>query len=99
MQQYAQAFEQRNADALRRIWPSIGNKYDKYKQVFAMANAYRMDVRIDSIDVAPDSQSAIVNSSLLQEVTVKGQKPMSHSDKAVFRLLKSNGNWVIGDVQ
>jgi hypothetical protein len=24
---------------------------------------------------------------------------MSHSDKAVFRLLKSNGTWVIGDVQ
>jgi len=99
VQQYAQAFEQRNADALRKIWPSIGNKYDKYKQVFAMAVAYRMDVRIDSLDVAADAQSATVNSSLLQEVTVRGQKPMSHSDKAVFHLLKSNGAWVIGDVQ
>jgi hypothetical protein len=75
------------------------NKYDKYKQIFAMANAYRMDVRIDGVDIAPDSQSAIVNSSLLQEVTVRGQKPMSHSDKAVFHLLKSNGAWVIADVQ
>jgi serine/threonine-protein kinase len=99
VQQYAQAFEQRNADALRKIWPSIGNKYDKYKQVFAMAVAYRMDVRIDSLDVAADGQSATVNSSLMQEVTVRGQKPMSHSDKAVFHLLKSNGAWVIGDVQ
>jgi hypothetical protein len=99
VQQYGQAFEQRSADNLRRIWPSIGNRYDKYKQVFAMAAAYRMDVRIDSIDVAPDSQKATVNASLLQEYTVRGQKPMSHSDKAVFHLLKSNGTWVIGDVQ
>ena len=99
VQQYAQAFEQRNADALRRIWPSIGNRYDKYKQVFAMASAYRMDVRIDSMDVAPDGQQATVNASLLQEYTVKGQKPMSHSDKAVFHLFKSNGTWAINDVQ
>jgi len=99
VQQYAQAFEQRDADALRRIWPSIGNRYDKYKQVFAMAVAYRMDVRIDSLDVAADGQRATVNASLLQEYTVRGQKPMSHSDKAVFHLLKSSGTWVIGDVQ
>jgi hypothetical protein len=99
VQQYAQAFEQRNADALRKIWPGIGNKYDKYKQVFAMAVAYRMDVRIDSVDIAADGQTATVNASLLQEYTVRGQKPMSHSDKAVFHLLKSNGGWVIGDVQ
>ena len=99
VQQYAQAFEQRNADALRRIWPSIGNRYDKYKQVFAMASAYRMDVRIDSMEVAPDGQQATVNASLLQEYTVKGQKPMSHSDKAVFHLFKSNGTWAINDVQ
>ncbi len=99
VQQYAQAFEQRNADALRRIWPSIGNRYDKYKQVFAMASAYRMDVRIDSMEVAPDGQQATVNASLLQEYTVKGQKPMSHSDKAVFHLFKSNGIWAINDVQ
>jgi hypothetical protein len=99
IQQYGQAFEQRSADNLRRIWPSIGNRYDKYKQVFAIAAAYRMDVRIDSIDVAPDSQKATVNASLLQEYTVRGQKPMSHSDKAIFHLLKSNGTWVIGDVQ
>jgi hypothetical protein len=99
VQQYAQAFEQRNADALRRIWPSIGNKYDKYKQVFALAAAFRMDVRVDSMDVAADSQSATVKASILQEYTVRGQKPMSHSDKAVFHLLRSNGTWVIGDVQ
>jgi serine/threonine protein kinase len=99
VQQYADAFEQRNADSLRKIWPSIGNRYDKYKQVFGMAIAYRMDIRIDSIDVAADSQKATVNASLLQEYTVRGQKPMSHSDKAVFHLLKSNGTWVIGDVQ
>ena len=99
VQQYAQAFEQRNADALRRIWPNIGSRYDKYKQVFGMASAYRMDVRIDSVDVAPDGQKATVNASLSQEYTLKGQKPLSHSDKAVFYLFKSNGTWAINDVQ
>ena len=99
VQQYAQAFEQRNADALRKIWPSIGNRYDKYKQVFGMASAYRMDVRIDSMNVAADGQQATVNASLSQEYTVRGQKPMSHSDKAVFHLVKSEGAWVINDVQ
>jgi hypothetical protein len=99
VQQYAQAFEQKNADALRRIWPSIGKRYDKYKEVFAMASSYRMDVHIDSMDVAPDGQQATINASLSQEVTVRGQKPMSHSDKAVFHLFKSNGVWAISDVQ
>jgi eukaryotic-like serine/threonine-protein kinase len=99
VQQYAQAFEQRDADALRKIWPSIGNRYDKYKQVFGMASAYRMDVRIDSMNVAADGQQATVNTSLSQEYTVRGQKPMSHSDKAVFHLVKSDGAWVINDVQ
>jgi hypothetical protein len=99
VQQYAQAFEQRDADALRKIWPSIGNRYDKYKQVFGMASAYRMDVRIDSMNVAANGQQATVNASLSQEYTVRGQKPMSHSDKAVFHLVKSEGAWVINDVQ
>jgi serine/threonine protein kinase len=99
VQQYAQAFEQRDADALRKIWPSIGNRYDKYKQVFGMASAYRMDVRIDSMNVGADGQQATVNASLSQEYTVRGQKPMSHSDKAVFHLVKSEGAWVINDVQ
>jgi hypothetical protein len=99
VQQYAEAFEQRNADALRKIWPSIGSRYDKYKQVFGMASAYRMDVRVDSMDIAADGQQATVNASLLQEYTVRGQKPMSHSDKAVFHLFKSNGAWLIRDVE
>ena len=99
IQQYAEAFEQRNADALRKIWPSIGSRYDKYKQVFGLASAYRMDVRVDSMDIAPDGQQATVNASLLQEYTVRGQKPMSHSDKAVFHLFKSNGAWLIRDVE
>jgi len=48
--------------------------------------------------VAADGQHATVNASLSQEYTVRGQKPMSHSDKAVFQLVKSSGVWVINDV-
>jgi eukaryotic-like serine/threonine-protein kinase len=99
VQQYGLAFEHRDADALRKIWPTIGNRYDKYKQVFGMASEYRMDVHIESVDVAPDAQQATVNASLSQEYTLKGQKPLSHRDKAVFHLVKSGGVWAINDVQ
>ena len=99
IQQYGQAFEQLDADALRKIWPTIGSRYDKYKKAFGMASAFRMDVRIESIDLTPDGQQATVNASLSQEYTLKGQKPLSHRDKAIFRVAKSGGVWVINDVQ
>jgi hypothetical protein len=99
IQQYGQAFEQRDADALRKIWPTIGSRYDTYKKTFGMASAYRMDVRVESIDLTPDGQQATVNASLSQEYTIKGQKPLSHRDKAIFRVAKSGGVWLINDVQ
>ena len=99
IQQYGQAFEQLDADALRKIWPTIGGKYDKYKKTFGMASAFRMDIRVERIDVTPDGQQATVNTSLSTEYTLKGQKPLSHRDTATFRLVKSGGVWVINDVQ
>jgi serine/threonine-protein kinase len=99
IQQYSQAFEQRSAEALRQIWPTIGNKYDKYKSAFSMAKAYRVMVQIENVVVAPDGEQATVNASLAIEYTPRGGPPVSRRDKAVFQLVKANGMWTIRDVQ
>jgi eukaryotic-like serine/threonine-protein kinase len=99
IQQYEQACEQRDADALARIWPGIGKRYDKYKSSFDSASAYHVNVHIDSLEVTPDTEAATVNASLFLDYTPKKGKMISHRDKAVFQMQKSNGVWLIKDVQ
>jgi hypothetical protein len=99
IQQYEQVCEQKDADALAKIWPGIGKGYDKYKSAFDSASAYHVNVHIDSLEVTPDSQAATVNASLFLDYTPKKGKMISHRDKARFQMQKSNGVWLIKDVQ
>ena len=99
IQQYAQAFEQRDADALRKIWPTMGNKYEAFKNSFGMASAYHVTIQIDDVKVGDDGQQATVDASLALEYTPRRGKPTSHRDKAKFQLAKSNGVWTIQDVR
>jgi hypothetical protein len=101
IQRYAQAFDQRSADALRQIWPGMGSKYERYKQVFDLASSIQEQVDIESVDLSGDGTKAVVKGQVLQLYTPKGNKakPALHT-AAVFHLVKTNnGTWVITDVQ
>jgi hypothetical protein len=99
IQRYAQAFERRDANALRQIWPSMGDRYGRYKATFEMASSIRMNVAVESVQISSDGASAVVSGQVSQDYTPKGAKVNSRSDRAVFHLAKSNGIWVITAVQ
>jgi eukaryotic-like serine/threonine-protein kinase len=98
IQKYADAYSQRDADALRRIWPTIGPRYGKLKTVFAAASSIREEVSVDSIEVTPDGTKAAVKGRSTQVFTEKGQSRESKSAMS-FRLVKSGGVWTISDIQ
>ena len=102
IQRYGQAFEHRDADALRQVWPGIGSKYSRYKQIFELASAIREQLNIESIEVNADGTKAVVKSSVFQSYTPKADKnkPQQFTREFVFNLEKTGrGEWVITDVQ
>jgi serine/threonine protein kinase len=99
VQRYAQAFERRDANALRQVWPNMGERYARYKSSFELASSIRMNVAIDSVQISTDGTTAVITGRVSQEYTPKGAKMNSRNDRAVFRLAKSNGVWVITDIK
>jgi serine/threonine protein kinase len=99
VKRYAQAFEQRNADALHQIWPNMGNLYARYKTSFEKASSIRMQVQTESVKIGPDGNTATVTAEVTQEYTPQGEKPKSVKGRTTFQFAKSNGSWVITNVQ
>jgi eukaryotic-like serine/threonine-protein kinase len=99
IQRYAQAFEHKDANALRQIWPSLGDKYSGYKTAFDGANSIRMRVNVETMNVSADGLTAVAKALVSQDYTPKGAKTKSVSSGAIFHLTKSNGVWILSDVQ
>ncbi len=99
VKRYAQAFEQRNADALQQIWPTMGKLYAGYKTSFESASSIRMQVQTESVKISADGTTATVTAQVTQEYTPQGQKPRSVKGRTIFQFAKSNGSWVITNVQ
>jgi serine/threonine-protein kinase len=99
IQRYVDAFEHLDADALQQVWPTLGDRYSKYKNSFASASSIRMKVQIEHIDIAADAATAVATTVIAQDYTPKGQRTRSIRDRTVFRLSKSNGTWRIDAVQ
>jgi hypothetical protein len=100
IQKYVQAVDQRNADAVRQVWPSIGPLYAKLKRSFEGASSIREQMDIESVDVNADGTQAVVKGQMSQDFTPKGDKTKRFKNATVFHLAKLNsGTWVITDVQ
>lgn len=103
IKKYQQALEQRNADAMREIWPGMGKRYDRFKRNFESATALhvqsQIEVRVENLQFSQGRQHATVNAVQFQTNTLQGKAPESRQDKVVFELTRSNGLWVISDVQ
>ncbi len=98
IQQYSDAYTQRDADALRKIWPTIGARYGKIKASFTGATSIREHVNVQSIEIAADGTKATVKGESTMVFTQAGQS-MKRGGMRTFLLTKSNGVWVINDVQ
>jgi hypothetical protein len=100
IQRYVQAFDQRDADALRQVWPNIGPLYARYKRAFEGASSIREQLDIESVNFNADGTQAVVKGQMSQDYTPKGDKTKRVKNATVFHLAKSNaGTWVITDVQ
>jgi SnoaL-like domain len=99
IKRYSQAFEQRNPDALRQIWPNMGKRYAGLKNSFESAASIKMQVQTESVSIAADGNTASVTAQVAQEFTPQGKKPQNIRFRAVFQFAKSNGSWSILDVQ
>ena len=99
VKQYSQAYEQRNADALRQIWPTIGKRYTGLKNSFESASSIRMEIQTETVKMSADGLSATVTAQVTQEYTPQGQKPRSAKGRTIFQFAKTNGSWVITNIQ
>ena len=96
---YQQAFEQRDADALRQIWPTMGGQYKKYTDAFGFARSIKLQMEILDVKIGADGASATVRAVVSQDYTPKEGKTKSSKDQTVFYMVKTNGNWVITQLQ
>ena len=99
IQSYIVAFEHRDADALQQVWPTLGDRYSKYKKSFASASSIRMKLETEHIDIAAGGATAVATTVIAQDYTPKGQRTQTIQNRTVFQLSKSNGTWRIDDVQ
>ncbi len=98
MQLYVDAFEQRNVDALRQVWPNIGSQYEGFKLWFENAKSIRMQLQIEGTQFDSDGTSATVKAFLTREYTPIDSKTIRLRETENFQLSKLNGSWVITDV-
>jgi uncharacterized protein YbaR (Trm112 family) len=100
VQTFFRAWEERNPDELRQVWPTIPQKrYDGYKGSFADARVITMQIVSQSVNVSPDGGTATVSAESQQQYTSKAGKTSKKSDVWKFQLAKKNGVWVLTDVQ
>jgi len=99
VKRYSDAFQQRNPDALQQIWPTMGKLYAGYKNSFERASSIRMQVQTEGVKIGADGNTATVTAQVTQEYTPRGEKPKSAKGRTIFQFAKSNGVWVITNVQ
>jgi ketosteroid isomerase-like protein len=100
VQRYADAFDRRDADALRQVWPSMTAQiYGRLKASFGAATGIHLKLANENVALGADGTTAIVNADITQQYTPHGEKAQTRTDHTVFHLEKNNGNWVIRNLQ
>jgi len=99
IQRYGQAFEQRDAGALRQVWPSMGSRYARYQATFEAASSIQMKIDIERIELSADGATAVATGQISQDFTPKGGKSKRIKNATSFHLANVNGSWLIMDVQ
>ncbi|MGH9689126.1 MAG: protein kinase domain-containing protein, partial [Candidatus Acidiferrales bacterium] len=101
VQTFFRAFEERNPDEFRQVWPTIPQKtYDGYKRSFADASVITMQIVNQTVNVSPDGATATVSAESQQQYTSKAGKTAKKSEASwKFQLVKKNGVWMLTDVR
>jgi len=97
---YEDAYESRDAQKLKTIWPTIAPKtFDLVEKSFATAAAIQMNLHVGSPNIGQDHNSATVKGSFSQTYTPKNGSAQPRSGDIAFSLQKKNGLWAIVDIK
>jgi serine/threonine protein kinase len=96
---YVQAFDLKDADALRQVWPNVVAQYDAYKKWFEDASAIRMRLKIETTSTDTASGQATLKGQVNREYTRIGAKTTNSNYSVIFHLTKQNGAWIIDNIE
>jgi eukaryotic-like serine/threonine-protein kinase len=100
IQRYADAFNRRDVDALRQVWPTMtAPDYNKLKSSFGSASGIQLQLANEKVELGTDGTTAVVNVDITRNYTPKGEKTLVTSDHTVFHMVKGSGSWIIKDWQ
>ena len=99
VQRFFESFEQRNADGLKQVWPTMPReRYSKYKDSFHHVGAIAIQIVTENVKISPDGATAQVLVQSEEQETPIGGKPQRFTPEWTFQLAKKNGSWVITGV-
>jgi ferritin len=99
VQRFFEAFQQRNVDGLKQVWPGLPRgKYSKYQDSFQHMSAIAIQIVSENVKVSPDGTTATVLVQSHMQETPTGGKTQSFAPPWTFQLAKTNGTWLIRDV-
>jgi hypothetical protein len=93
---YRTAYEGLNVGAVRAIMPLSGEQASQLAKSFDQLEWYRM--AIDNVRVNLDGSKATVACSITRNFKGKVGRPVSRTDRTVFRLQKKGASWLISGV-
>lgn len=100
IQAFFQAFQQRDPDTLKQVWPSMPKqRYERYKSSFGNVDTISIQILSQEVKISPDGGSATVTVQSEEQETPKGEKkPRVFKPSWTFHLVQKDGAWRITDV-
>ena len=94
IESYRAAFEMRNADALRHVFPRVD--YERYKETFAKVESYRARIEVQDISLDGDRGAARCVVTYTIKPSPAGKLP---SQRQVFHVRRSGETWIIDSIE
>jgi hypothetical protein len=100
LQLYQDAYNQMDASALWKIWPSVPAKTKhSIETSFGSAASIQMTLQMSPTRIDPDHTNATARGQLSQTFTPRNGNPQPYRGDIVFSLCKNNGLWAIVDIK
>jgi serine/threonine-protein kinase len=93
---YAKAFESKDLDTLKAVWPGMPSQTQTtLRRTFREAKSISLKLRPDSVEVNGNSAVAACSRELRQML----DRPLDLADKVIIRLKRDDKSWVIDSIQ
>lgn len=91
LDRYAQAYEGRNMDLLKQIWPSFSDE-KRLSAAFKQIERWQVGISVESVSIQGPRATVVVG----RQDVVNGTETPRRSQ--TFTLVDTGGNWVIESV-